>query len=100
MYRFELSGETFGDSQLSLPDFGDPSAWFDLYVFPRKTQTQPIQPATHAASVAKMLKSAGIVTKKVTHAFRGCASLMADLGGASETDIGQAGPWDVSYMTQ
>lgn len=32
--------------------------------------------------------------------FRGCASRMADLGGASEADINRAGRWDSSAMTQ
>lgn len=98
--RFQVSGETFVDDNRTMPDFANASSWFDLYVFPGKIRTDPIQPATHAASVSKMLKAAGIVTKKVTHSFRGCASRMADLGGASESDIGRAGRWDVSCMNQ
>jgi hypothetical protein len=47
-----------------------------------------------------MLEAAGIMTKKVTHAFRGSASRMADLGGASESDISRAGRWDMSCMNQ
>lgn len=59
-----------------------------------------MQPATHRKAVSEMLKKANVRSKKITHIFRGCASRMADLGGAAESDINRAGRWDSSAMTQ
>jgi hypothetical protein len=83
-----------------LPNFADAEELYKYYVFPGKSPKVPLKPAAHGKAVSGMLKMASMQGKKVTHMFRGCASRMADLGGAAEAEINRAGRWDSSAMTQ
>lgn len=83
-----------------MPNFADAEELYKYYVFPGKSPKVPLKPAAHGKAVSGMLKMANMQGKKVTHMFRGCASRMADLGGAAEAEINRAGRWDSSAMTQ
>lgn len=110
-YRFQISGETFGPQQDSFPRMSDASQWYTIWLFPGKASKNkenskagdaPISQDAHYKATKAMLKKAGISqhSKKVTHIYRGSAARMADLLGASESDIRRGGRWDMSSMTQ
>lgn len=109
--RFQISGETFGPQQDSFPRMNDASLWYPIWLFPGKASKKnkntkngdaPISQDAHYKATKAMLTKAGIAqhSKKVTHIYRGSAARMADLLGASESDIRRGGRWDMSSMTQ
>ncbi|GHJ89143.1 hypothetical protein NliqN6_5545, partial [Naganishia liquefaciens] len=95
-YRFQLSGETFGAHYDSFPRMDEPSQWYPIWLFPGKKKDAPISADAHAKATKAVLERAGVrqLSKKVTHIFRGSGARMADLFGASETDIRRGGRWD------
>lgn len=82
----------------------DPEQWYPLWLFPGKGKDgkSPLSSDAHAKATKSLLEDAGVRqhSKKVTHIFRGSGARMADLGGASETDIRRGGRWDMSSMAQ
>jgi hypothetical protein len=100
--RFQLSGETFGAHYDSFPRMDEPSQWYPIWLFPGKKEGTAISADAHAKATKAVLQRAGVrqLSKKVTHIFRGSGARMADLFGASETDIRRGGRWDMSSMAQ
>lgn len=81
----------------------DSSQWYPIRLFPgKKDQYTPITSDAHAKATKTVLERAGVrqLSKKLTHIYRGSGARMADLFGASETDIRRGGRWDMSSMTQ
>ena len=99
-----MSGETFGAQYDSFPPMDDASQWYGIWLFPGKGKnaSQPISSDAHAKATKTVLENAGVrqFSKKLTHIYRGSAARMADLFGASETDIRRGGRWDMSSMAQ
>jgi hypothetical protein len=97
-----MSGETFGPQYDSFPRMDDSSQWYPIWLFPGKDSSNPISADAHSKACRAVLTKAGVrqFSKKVTHIFRGSGARMADLFGASETDIRRGGRWDMSSMAQ
>lgn len=99
-----MSGETFGPAHDSFPRMDDSEQWYRIWLFPGKSKEgkSAISSDAHAKATKSLLEDAGVRqhSKKVTHIFRGSGARMAELGGASETDIRRGGRWDMSSMAQ
>ncbi|ETO67568.1 hypothetical protein F444_15520 [Phytophthora nicotianae P1976] len=63
-----------------------------------KDPTKPMSYKVHHDAISSALKYAGIRSKAKTHVGRGSGSRMADLGGASESQIRRLGRWNNQSM--
>ncbi|GHJ88011.1 hypothetical protein NliqN6_4413 [Naganishia liquefaciens] len=86
-YRFQLSGETFDVQYNSFPQMDGLSQ-------------NGISANANAKATKAVFERPGIrqLSKKVTHIFRGSGARMANLFGASETDIQRGDRCDMSSM--
>ena len=105
-HRFMISEETFPGSDDNFPSFKAREDWYDLRVLRApKSPTEPINYTTHLNAINKALQACGMNLKAKTHAMRGSACRMADIGGANEANIMRAGRWgsntsmDSCYLT-
>ncbi|ETP36757.1 hypothetical protein F442_15373 [Phytophthora nicotianae P10297] len=91
-WRWHVDGEKF-------PDFTSSSCWYDLKLLKTgKDPTKPMSYKVHHDAISSALKYAGIRSKAKTHVGRGSGSRMADLGGASESQIRRLGRWNNQSM--
>jgi hypothetical protein len=81
------------------PDFSTSQAWFENKLFPgKKGPTTEITYQTHLDSVKKCLSRIGMTSKAKTHIGRGSGARMAELNGASDSDIRRLGRWNSQAM--
>ncbi len=81
------------------PDFSTSQSWFQNKLFPgKKGPTTEITYQTHLDSVKKCLSRIGITSKAKTHIGRGSGARMAELNGASDSDIRRLGRWNSQAM--
>ena len=91
-WRFDVENEP-------IPDFSDPPQWYDIKLLKGgKDQTSPISYKAHYDATMKAFKALGMQSKAKTHAARGSATRMAELAGASESQIRRLGRWNASAM--
>lgn len=102
----EIAGNNYSatpddpSSTTTFPDLSRSPNWYDLKTYHSPNNLlEPLTYEAHNQAVKQAHKSTGIATTKVTHAMRGGAARMADLGGASESDIARQGRWANSSLT-
>ncbi|ETI55557.1 hypothetical protein F443_01771 [Phytophthora nicotianae P1569] len=91
-WRWHVDGEAF-------PDFTSSDRWYPLKLLktgkdPKKTMSYKV----HREAITAALNHVGIRSKAKTHVGRGSGSRMADLGGASESQIRRLGRWNTQAM--
>jgi hypothetical protein len=68
--------------------------WYDLLLAPGENPVKEISYSTHYKFIKDMLDALGVKSEVKTHMGRGTGSQMADVLGASETDIRRSGRWN------
>lgn len=93
--RYHVHNEEFPGVNLN-------SDWFDYKVIKNendKTGKKELGYHAHRETVIKAFESIGLYSKAKTHAMRGSAARIAELGGSSEASIQRAGRWNNSALT-
>jgi hypothetical protein len=68
--------------------------WYDIMLAPGDIPTKEISFSTHYKFIKDMLDALGIKSKVKTHMGRGAGARMADVLGASESDVRRSGRWN------
>lgn len=103
-HRFSGS-ESYPPEQQKFPDISTPANWYRIKVLKSGGELdKEMDYKTHLAACEKAFQACGYVFKAKTHAMRGSATRMADIGGAGEASIKRMGRWnqdacDVAYLT-
>ncbi|ETK91048.1 hypothetical protein F441_23107 [Phytophthora nicotianae CJ01A1] len=91
-YRWGVQNE-------DIPNFLVPEEWYDIKVLKAgKNKTTPMTYRAHYDATIKAFSALGIKSKAKTHAARGSGSRMAELAGASESQIRRLGRWNAGAM--
>ncbi|OWZ09550.1 hypothetical protein PHMEG_00017727 [Phytophthora megakarya] len=93
-WRWHVEGESFSD-------FTSPECWYPIKLL--KTGTDPTKPMSYKVyhdAITAALTHIGIHSKAKPHAGRGSRSCMADLGGASESQIRHLGRWNTNQSME
>jgi hypothetical protein len=90
--RFHIDNEEF-------PDFSSSNSWYDTFLLRNDTNpNQELSYRAHNAFISECMRECNIATKSKTHATRGSGARLADLGGASDSQIRRLGRWNTSAM--
>jgi hypothetical protein len=91
-WRWHVDGEEF-------PNFTSSERWYPIKVLKSGADgTKPMSYKTHNEAILAALKHIGVRSKAKNHVGRGSGSRMADLGGASESQIRRLGRWNNQAM--
>ncbi|POM71737.1 Hypothetical protein PHPALM_11653 [Phytophthora palmivora] len=83
----------------SIPDFLQPQKWYDVKVLRSgKDATTAMSYRAHYDATVKAFTSLKMYSKAKTHAARGSGSRMAELAGATDSQIRRLGRWNASAM--
>lgn len=93
---YRLSGvETFTPDGRTFPDLTNPEKWYRLKLLPgRGSKESAVDYNTHNAATKRAFEECGFSFTAKTHAMRGSACRMADIGGAPEESIKRLGRWE------
>ncbi|KAE8964038.1 hypothetical protein PR001_g29185 [Phytophthora rubi] len=91
-YRWSIKNE-------AIPNFLEPEQWYDIKVLKSgKGMTTALTYRAHYDATVKAFTALGMHSKAKTHAARGSGSRMAELAGASESQIRRLGRWNAGAM--
>lgn len=82
-----------------LPNFLAPEDWYDIKLLKsNKNPTKSMTYRSHYDATIKAFTALGMHTKAKTHAARGSGARMAELAGATDSQIRRLGRWNASAM--
>ncbi|KAJ8533431.1 hypothetical protein ON010_g13823 [Phytophthora cinnamomi] len=82
-----------------IPDFLNTAKWYDIKVMKsRKDPTKAMTYCSHYDATMKAFAALGMHSKAKTHGARGSGARMAELAGATESQIRRLGRWNASAM--
>ncbi|KAJ8539157.1 hypothetical protein ON010_g12713 [Phytophthora cinnamomi] len=82
-----------------IPGFLNPAKWYNVKVLKsRKDSTKAMTYRSHYDATVKAFTALGMHSKAKTHAARGSGAKMAELTGATESQIRRLGRWNASAM--
>ncbi|KAJ8576337.1 hypothetical protein ON010_g2882 [Phytophthora cinnamomi] len=91
-WRWHIDGEPF-------PDFTSSESWYPTKLLKTgKDTTKAMSYKTHNEAITAALKFVGVHSTAKTHVGRGSGSRMADVAGASESQIRRLGRWNNQAM--
>ncbi|ETL77352.1 hypothetical protein L917_21708 [Phytophthora nicotianae] len=83
----------------TIPDFLMPEKWYDVKVLKSaKDAATAMTYRAHYDATVKAFTALGMHSKAKTHAARGSGARMAELAGATESQIRRLGRWNTSAM--